>query len=39
MNESQSKDIFISGLICKSFSSVNSRSNSKSLKNGLSQTN
>ena len=32
MSESQSKDIFISGLICKSFSSVNSRSNSKSLK-------
>ena len=30
--ESQSNDIFISGLICKSFSSVNSRSNSKSLK-------
>ena len=32
MSESQSKEIFISGLICKSFSSVNSRSNSKSLK-------
>ena len=32
MSESQSKDIFISGLICKSFSSFNSRSNSKSLK-------
>jgi len=32
ISESQSKDIFISGLICKSFSSVNSRSNSKSLK-------
>ena len=32
MSESQSKEIFISGLICKSFSSVNSRTNSKSLK-------
>jgi carbamoyl-phosphate synthase small subunit len=32
MSESQSKKIFISGLICKSFSSVNSRTNSKSLK-------
>ena len=32
MSESQSKEIFISGLICKSFSSVNSRKNSKSLK-------
>ena len=32
MSESQSKEIFISGLICKSFSTVNSRSNSKSLK-------
>ena len=32
MSESQSKKIFISGLICKSFSSVNSRSNSESLK-------
>ena len=31
-SESQSKEIFISGLICKSFSSVNSRTNSKSLK-------
>ena len=32
MSESQSKEIFISGLICKSFRSVNSRTNSKSLK-------
>jgi carbamoyl-phosphate synthase small subunit len=31
-SESQSKKIFISGLICKTFSSVNSRSNSESLK-------
>ena len=32
MSESQSEEIYISGLICKSFSSVNSRTNSKSLK-------
>ena len=31
-SESQSQKIFISGLICKTFSSVNSRSNSESLK-------
>ena len=31
-SESQSEKIFISGLICKTFSSVNSRSNSESLK-------
>jgi len=32
MSESQSEEIYISGLICKSFSSVNSRTNSKSIK-------
>jgi len=32
LSESQSEKIYISGLICKSFSSVNSRSNSQSLK-------
>ena len=32
ISESQSQKIFISGLICKTFSSVNSRSNSESLK-------
>ena len=32
MNESQSQKIFISGLICKNFSYVNSRHNSKSIK-------
>ena len=32
MSESQSNKIYISGLICKNFSSVNSRSNSKSIK-------
>ena len=32
LSESQSKEIFISGLICKSFSAVNSRSNSEPLK-------
>ena len=32
MSESQSNKIYISGLICKNFSSVNSRSNSESIK-------
>ena len=32
MSESQSNKIYISGLICKNFSAVNSRSNSKSIK-------
>ncbi len=32
MNESQSQKIYISGLICKNFSYVNSRHNSKSIK-------
>ena len=32
MSESQSNKIYISGLICKNFSSINSRSNSESIK-------
>ena len=32
LSESQSKEIFISGLICKSFSTINSRSDSEPLK-------
>ncbi len=39
MSESQSDQIFISGLICKSFSSVNSRTNSKSLKDWFKSNN
>ena len=35
MSESQSNKIYISGLICKNFSSVNSRSNSESIKKWL----